>query len=70
MSGNAAGDPWTIEAADVAVKRLEMAFGSYVGVGQSLVGVFLLVGNGLELAAAPDAWSVGCLVLEKVSGLA
>ena len=54
---------------DVAANRLEVTRGSYVGEGQRHVGEFLLAGDDLELAAEPDVWSGGSLVVEKISGV-
>ena len=34
LSGADDGDPWAVDAADVASKRLEVALGSYVGDGR------------------------------------
>ena len=66
MSGSALGDPWAVEAVDVAANLLEMALGSYVGEGKGPDGGFLLAGDQRELAAVPDAWSDGSLVVDKV----
>ena len=54
---------------DVAANRLEVALGAYVGEGQRPVGQILLAGDDLELAAEPDVWSDGSLVVDKVSGV-
>ena len=66
LSGSALGDPWAVEAVDVAANRLEVALGSYVCEGQVPDGGFLLAGDHRELAAAPDVWSDGSLVVDKV----
>ena len=42
MSGADDGDPWAVDAADVASKHLEVALGSYVGAGHELGGEFSL----------------------------
>ena len=55
--------------ANVAAKRLELALGSYVKEGQEFGGDFLLEGDLRELAAAPDVWSDGSLVVDELSGV-
>ena len=50
LSGSDIGDPWAVEAADVAAKRLEVALGSYVGEGQEPGGEFSLAEVGVPLA--------------------
>ena len=45
-------------------KRLEVALGSYVGVGRELGGEFSLVSDDVPLADAPDVWFDGSLVLD------
>ena len=69
LSGADDGDPWAVDAADVASKRLEVALGSYVGVSQEPGGEFSLVDDDVPLADAPDVWSDGSLVLDGFSGI-
>ena len=69
LSGAEDGDPWAVDAEHVASKRLEVALGSYVAVSQELGGGFLLAGDGVPLADAPDVWSDGSLVLDGFSGV-
>ena len=69
LSGADDGDPWAVDAADVASKRLEAALGSYVGVSQEPGGEFSLVDDDVPLADAPDVWSDGSLVLDGFSGI-
>ena len=69
LSGAEDGDPWADDAEHVASKRLEVALGSYVGVGQEIGGEFSLVSDDVPLADAPDVWSDGSLVLDGFSGV-
>ena len=69
LSGADDGDPWAVDAADVASKRLEVALGSYVGEGQEPGGEFSLAEGEVPLADAPDVWSDGSLVLDGFSGI-
>ena len=69
LSGADDGDPWAVDAADVASKRLEVALGSYVGVSQEPGGEFSLVDDDVPLSDAPDVWSDGSLVLDGFSGI-
>ncbi len=69
LSGADDGDPWAVDAADVASKRLEVALGSYVGVSQEPGGEFSLVEDDVPLADAPDVWPDGSLVLDGFSGV-
>ena len=65
LSGSDLGGPWALEAADVAAKRSEVALGEEQNPGDH----FLIEGDQRELAAAPDVWSDGSLVLDKLSGV-
>ena len=69
LSGAEDGDPWSDDAEHVASKRLEVALGSYVGVGEEIGGEFSLVNGDVPLADAPDVWSDGSLVLDGFSGV-
>ena len=69
LSGAVGDDPWAVDAGHVASKRLEVAHGSYVGVGRELGGEFPLIDGDLPLANAPDVWSDGSLVLDGFSGV-
>ena len=69
LSGAEDSDPWAVDAEHVASKCLEVALGSYVGVSQELGGEFLLAGDGVPVADAPDVWSDGSLVLDGFSGV-
>ena len=69
LSGDDDGDPWAVDAADVASKRLEVALGSYVGEGQEAGGEFSPAEGEVPLAGAPDVWSDGSLVSDWVSGI-
>ena len=69
LSGSDLGDPWAVEVMDVAANQLEVALGSHVGEGQEPGGEFSLAGSEVPLADAPDVWSDGSLVLDKVSGV-
>ena len=48
---------------------MELALGSYVREGQDFGGDFLLDGDLRALAAAPDVWSDGRLVVDELSGV-
>ena len=54
---------------DAASKCLEVALGSYVNEGSCPDGDFLIGSDQRELAAAPDVWSDGSLVVHEVSGV-
>ena len=69
LSGADDGDPWAVDAADVASKRLEVALGSYVGVSQEPGGEFFPAEGEVPLADAPDVWSDGSQVLDGFSGI-
>ena len=69
LSGSDFGSPWAEGADDFASKRLEVALGSYVDEGLHDDGDFLIGGDQRELAAAPDVWSDGSLVVHEVSGV-
>ena len=69
LSGADDGDPWAVDAADVASKRLEVALGSHVGEGQEPGGEFSLAKGEVPLADAPDVWSDGSLVLHGSSSI-
>ena len=69
LSGVDDGDPWAVDAADVASMRLEVALGSYVGEGRALDGVFSLTESDAPLADALDVWSCGSLVSNAPSGI-
>ena len=69
LSGVDDGDPWAVDAVNVASKRLEVALGSYVGEGQEPGGEFSLAEGEVPLADAPDVWSDGSLVLDGFSGI-
>ena len=69
MSGAEDDDPWAVDAADVASGRLEVALGSYVGVGQVPGGEFSLIDDDVPLADAPDVRSYGSLVLDGFCGI-
>ena len=53
QSGADDGDPWAVDAVDVASKRLEVALGSYVGEGQEPGGEFSPAQGEVPLADAP-----------------
>ena len=69
LSGSDFGCPWAGDVADAASKRLEVALGSYVEEGRHAQHDFLIGGDRRELAAAPDVWSDGSLVVHEVSGV-
>ena len=69
LSGADDGDPWAVDAADVASKRLEVALGSCVGEGRAPGGGFSLTEGDAPLADPPDVWSDGSLVLDGCSGI-
>ena len=69
MTGAEDGDPWADDVEHVASKRLEVALGTYVGVGQEFGGEFSLVSDGVPLADVPDVWSDGSLVWDGFSGV-
>ena len=69
LSGSDFGSPWAEGADAVASKRLEVALGSYVVEGYRADHDFLIGGDPRELAAAPDVWSDGSLVVHEVSGI-
>ena len=69
LSGADDGDPWAVDAADVASKRLEVALGSYVGGERAPGGEFSLAEGDAPLVDAPDVWSDGSLVLDSCSGI-
>ena len=69
LSGSEFGSPWAVGADNVASKRLEVALGSYVDGGLHVDGDFRIGDDQRELAAAPDVWSDGSLVVHEVSGV-
>ena len=69
LSGADDGVPWAVDAEHVAVKRLEVALGSYIGAGREPDDEFSLVDDDAPLADAPDVWSDGSLVLDGFSGV-
>ena len=69
MSSFDFGSPWAVGEVNVAATRLEVALDSYVGEEQNPGDHFLLGDDPRELAAAPDVWSDGSLVLDVLSGV-